>query len=161
VLEKILCGREVKNFGHCLQNILLKSVPLKHIYKFYMSKIQFEIEYLVHSSAHILYNCISNPSSLEEWFADSVNQKGDSFQFKWDDEDRNALLLSSKKNQHIRWQWNEKEFANTYFEMRIKVDEMTNEVALIITDYCEEGDQEDAKMLWDLAIDDLHRVIGR
>jgi hypothetical protein len=45
--------------------------------------------------------------------------------------------------------------------MRIKVDEMTNEVALIITDFCDSEDEEDARMLWDLAIDDLHRVIGR
>ena len=100
-------------------------------------------------------------SSLEEWFADSVNQKGESFQFKWDDEERKAKLLSSKKNQFIRWQWDESEYANTFFEMRIKIDEMTNEVALIITDFCESGDEEDARMLWDLAIDDLHRVIGR
>jgi uncharacterized protein YndB with AHSA1/START domain len=126
-----------------------------------MSKIQFEIEYLVHSSAHILYNCISNPSSLEEWFADSVNQKNESFVFKWDDEERKAKLLSTKKNQFIRWQWDESEFANTFFEMRIKLDEMTNDIALIITDFCDEGDEEDARMLWDLAIDDLHRVIGR
>jgi uncharacterized protein YndB with AHSA1/START domain len=115
----------------------------------------------VHSSAHILYNCISNPSSLEEWFADTVNQKGESFQFKWDDEERNAILLSTKKNQYIRWQWDEKEFADTFFEMRIKMDEMTNGIALFITDFCDEGDEEDARMLWDLAIDDLHRVIGR
>ena len=126
-----------------------------------MSKIQFEIEYLVHSSAHILYNCISNPSSLEEWFADSVNQKNESFTFKWDDEERKAKLLSTKKNQFIRWQWDEKEFENTFFEMRIKVDEMTNDIALIITDFCDEQDEEDARMLWDLAIDDLHRMIGR
>ena len=126
-----------------------------------MSKIQFEIEYLVHSSAHILYNCISNPSSLEEWFADSVNQKGEKFTFKWEDEERQAKLISSKKNQFIRWQWDESEYANTFFEMRIKIDEMTNEVALIITDFCDAADEEDARMLWDLAIDDLHRVIGR
>lgn len=126
-----------------------------------MSKIQFEIEYLVHSSAHILYNCISNPSSLEEWFADSVNQKGEKFTFKWEDEERQAKLVSSKKNQFIRWQWDESEYANTFFEMRIKIDEMTNEVALIITDFCDPDDEEDARMLWDLAIDDLHRVIGR
>jgi len=126
-----------------------------------MSKIQFEIEYLVHSSAHILYNCISNPSSLEEWFADSVNQKNESFTFKWDEEERKAKLLSTKKNQFIRWQWDEKEFENTFFEMRIKVDEMTNDIALIITDFCDEQDEEDARMLWDLAIDDLHRMIGR
>ena len=69
--------------------------------------------------------------------------------------------LSSKKNQYIRWQWDESEYANTFFEMRIKVDEMTNEVALIITDFCDSEDEEDSRMLWDLAIDDLHRVIGR
>lgn len=126
-----------------------------------MSKIQFELEYLVHSSAHILYNCISNPSSLEEWFADSVNQKGEVFIFKWEDEERKAKLVSTKKNQFIRWQWLEPDFANTFFEMRIKIDEMTNEIALIVTDFCEIEDTEDAKMLWDLAIDDLHRVIGR
>jgi uncharacterized protein YndB with AHSA1/START domain len=126
-----------------------------------MSKIQFEIEYLVHSSAQILFNCISNPSNLEEWFADKVNQKAEVFTFQWDDEERTAKLLSNKKNQFVRWQWDEKEYADTYFEMRIKVDEMTNEVALIVTDFCEKADTEDAKMLWDLAIEDLRRVIGR
>lgn len=126
-----------------------------------MSKIQFEIEYLVHSSSHILFNFISNPSNLEEWFADSVNQKAEAFTFQWDDEERRAKLISSKKNQFVRWQWDEKEFANTYFEMRIKVDEMTNEVALIVTDFCDSADTEDAKMLWNLAIEDLRRVIGR
>lgn len=126
-----------------------------------MSKEQFEIEYLVHGSAHILYNCISNPSSLEEWFADKVNQKEDNFTFQWDQEVRHAILLSTKKNQFIRWQWSEKEYTDTFFEMKIKVDEMTNGIALIITDYCDPQDEEDARMLWDLAIEDLHRVIGR
>jgi START-like superfamily domain len=37
---------------------------------------------------------------------------------------------------------------------------MTGEVALLVTDFYDEGDEEETKMLWDSAVDNLRRVIG-
>ena len=126
-----------------------------------MTKTKLELEFIVHCSTHILFNCISNPSNLEEWFADSVNMKNNVLSFKWEGEERQADLITIKKDNSIKWRWKDDGFEGTFCEMRIKIDEMTDEVALIVTDYCDEDDIDDTKMLWDMAIENLHRVIGR
>lgn len=125
-----------------------------------MSLKKIELEYEIHSAIHILYNCISNPSSMEEWYADSVNIKNNVISFKWEGEERQAEFVSTKKDLFYKWRWLDAGFENTYCELRIKVDEMTGDVALVITDFCEEGEENESTMLWDMAIDDLHSVIG-
>ena len=48
-----------------------------------------------------------------------------------------------------------------YFEFLIQVDELTNDISLIITDFADdEEDKEDAVQLWDLQIDNLKKIIG-
>lgn len=125
-----------------------------------MEKNRLDLEYIIRTSDHILYNCISSPSGLEDWFADEVNIRGDVFTFLWEGEERKAELVSSKKNQFVKFHWLEDGKEKTFFEMRIKIDEMTGEVALLVTDFYDEGDEEDTKMLWDSAVDNLRRVIG-
>jgi uncharacterized protein YndB with AHSA1/START domain len=126
-----------------------------------MTKTKLELEFIVHCSPHILFNCISNPSNLEEWYADSVNMKNNILSFKWEGEERQADLITVKKDSSIKWRWKDDGFEGTFCEMRIKIDEMTDEVALIVTDFCDDEDIDDTKMLWDMAIENLHRVIGR
>ncbi|MFY7706524.1 MAG: START-like domain-containing protein [Flavobacteriales bacterium] len=125
-----------------------------------MEKNRLDLEYIIRTSDHILYNCISSPSGLEDWFADEVNIRGDVFTFLWEGEERKAELVSSKKNQFVKFHWLEDGKEKTFFEMRIKIDEMTGEVALLVTDFYDEGDEEETKMLWDSAVDNLRRVIG-
>jgi hypothetical protein len=47
-----------------------------------------------------------------------------------------------------------------YFEFRIQVDDITGETALMVTDFAEDGDEDEVKLSWDSAIQKLHRVIG-
>ncbi len=49
------------------------------------SKVRYEIEFPINSSPHLLYQYISTPSGLQEWFADTVNSRGEFFTFVWDD----------------------------------------------------------------------------
>ena len=44
--------------------------------------------------------------------------------------------------------------------MRIQIDEITNDVALIITDFAEEDEIEESKMLWENLIGSLKQVLG-
>ena len=37
-----------------------------------MSKVKFELEFPIHASPSMLYNCLATPSGLEEWFADKM-----------------------------------------------------------------------------------------
>ncbi|MFN9799352.1 MAG: START-like domain-containing protein [Bacteroidota bacterium] len=125
-----------------------------------MEKTKLELEYLIRTSDHVLFNCISTPSGLEEWFADKVNIQGDVLTFIWEGEKRNAQILQTKKNQSVRFHWTDEGKDTTYFEMRIKIDDMTGEVALLVTDFCDSDEEDETRMLWDSAVDSLRRAIG-
>lgn len=123
-------------------------------------KIKYELEFTIHASPQMLYNYISNPSGLSEWFADNVNSRGEVFIFIWDDSEEQAKLLSKKANDKVRFQWLEDEGEEYYFEIRIQVDEITKDVSLMITDFSEEDEMEENKMLWDNTISNLKQIIG-
>lgn len=126
-----------------------------------MTKTKIELEYLIRASDTILYNCMSTPSGLEEWFAPEVHIRGEVYTFLWEGEEKKAQLISKKKEQYVRYQWlDETDNDSNYFEMRIKIDEMTGELALLVTDFAEDGEEDDQKMLWDEAIEELKRHIG-
>lgn len=121
---------------------------------------KIEIEFLLKTSPKILYNMISTPSGLSDWFADNVNVRDGVFTFFWDGSEESAKLLSTVKDQSIKFQWVDDEGEDVYFELRIKIDAMTREVALIITDFPEEGDEESTRNLWESQLEDLRRVLG-
>jgi len=126
-----------------------------------MTKTKIELEYILRTSDSILYNCMSTPSGLEEWFAPEVHIKGDVFTFLWEGEERKAELVSKKKMQHVKFQWlddNDKE--SNYFELQIKIHEMTGELALIVIDFAEEGEEEEQELLWNESVEELKRHIG-
>ena len=122
-------------------------------------KNKFEIEFVIQSSPQLLYQYISTPSGLSEWFADDVNSRGESFSFIWDGAEEVAFLLKKKSDEFVKFRWEEGE-EEYYFEMRIIVDEITKDVSLFVTDFADDDDMEEAKMLWESQISDLKQVIG-
>ena len=122
---------------------------------------KYTLEFPINSSVNILYNRLSTPSGLSEWFADDVIIKDKIFTFFWDGSDQKAKLLKLKTNQFIRFKWEENDTKEDYFEFLIQVDEMTLDVSLIITDFAEdEQDQEEQTELWNKQISVLKRAIG-
>ena len=121
---------------------------------------KFEIEYPIHASPYIIYGFISTPAGLSEWFAENVNIRNDEYTFLWDGSQQTATLLSKKENTFIKFRWNdEPEF--TFFEFRIVVDEITQDVAFWVTDFAEdEKSQEASTMLWNSQIDALIHAMG-
>lgn len=123
--------------------------------------IKYELEFPVRSSISILYNAISSPSGLSEWFCNDVNIKGNTYTFKWDYSEQEAELLKKKQNELVRFRWLDIEDEKSYFEMRIQRDEITNDVSLMITDFAEdEEDMEESKLLWETQINNLLHGIG-
>ena len=126
------------------------------------TKKSFSIEYDFHASPQLLFQYLSTPSGLSEWFADNVNSRGERFTFIWDDSEETALLLQKKNNDKVNFQWqnDEDDDGEYYFEFKIQVDEITKDVSLIITDFAEEDELEESKMLWDNLVSDLKQVLG-
>ena len=68
-------------------------------------KIRYELEFPVNSSPQLMYQYISTPSGLQEWFADNVNSRGEFFTFIWDDVEENARLASKKTGEKVKFQF--------------------------------------------------------
>lgn len=122
-------------------------------------KVKYELEFPVQASPNMLYQYISSASNLSEWFADNVNSRGKIFSFFWDGVEEKAELLSSKNNTYVKFKWLENN-DDSFFEIKITVDEITKDVSLIIIDFADNDEVEEAKMLWESQISDLKSVIG-
>ncbi|AFL97667.1 START-like domain-containing protein [Ornithobacterium rhinotracheale] len=125
-----------------------------------MSKKKYELEVPVQASPSFLYNYISTPSGLSEWFADNVNSRSDKFTFIWDDYEEVAHLIRSKFDEYVRFRWEHDEDSKYYFELKIQEDELTGDVSLIVTDFAEEDELDEAKDLWASQLEDLKHIIG-
>jgi hypothetical protein len=121
---------------------------------------KFELEFPIHASDSFIYQYISSPDSLGEWYADNVNSRGQNFTFIWDGSEEVAKRVSFKTDQFIRFKWAESQDPEAYFEFKIIKDNLTNDVSLIVTDFAEDDELEEAKMFWENKIADLRHIIG-
>ena len=68
-------------------------------------RIKFEMEFPIKVSQKLLFQYISTPSGLSEWFADNVNSRGEIFIFIWDDSEESAKLIRKINNEKIQFKW--------------------------------------------------------
>jgi len=121
---------------------------------------RFELEYGVKASKKVIFDRLSNASGLQEWFADEVNQRDNIFSFVWDGSEQKAELLSKKDNSHVRFRWLEQDDDEAFFEFRLEVDPITSDLALIVVDFADDDDEDDAVELWDNQINALFSLLG-
>ncbi|PKB17615.1 START-like domain-containing protein [Flavobacterium sp. 5] len=125
-------------------------------------KVRYEIEFPINSSPQLLYQYISTPSGLSEWFADNVNSRGEFFTFIWNDSQEKARLASKKSGEKVKFKWVDENNKDTeyFFELNILVDELTKDVSLMVVDFASKEEVEEATQLWENQISDLKHVIG-
>lgn len=125
-------------------------------------RIKYTLEFPVKASPKMLYQYLTTPSGLSEWFANDVNFRGEKYTFIWDNSEEEAKVLSKKNNVFMRLQWldDEDEDADYFFEYRIEIDDLTNDVSLMVTDFAEEDELQESKLLWETQISNLLHAIG-
>ena len=125
-------------------------------------KVKYEIEFPLTVSPQLLYQYISTSSGLSEWFADNVNSRGEVFSFIWDSESQKAKISTKRSSEKVRFRWLDENDNDTdyYFEFRIQEDELTKDVSLVVVDFAEEDEVEEAKQLWETQIGDLKQILG-
>lgn len=124
-------------------------------------KSRIEIEFTINCPVRVLFDRLSTPDGLAEWFADDVNVDGDTYTFFWDKTQARARLAAVKDNKLVRFEW--LDFADSetnFFEFRIITHELTGDTALMITDHAESDETEDAVDLWNTQISYLRKVLG-
>jgi len=122
-------------------------------------KKKFCIEYEIKSSPRILYTFLNEPNGLTQWFADDVSVRDQVYTFTWDGEQQKAKLIAVKEYKLVRFRWMDDD-PQYFFEMEIIQDELTNDVALSITDFATEDTINDRKLIWDNQIEYLISVLG-
>jgi uncharacterized protein YndB with AHSA1/START domain len=127
-----------------------------------MEKVKFEIEIPLRASPKMLFPFLSTPSGLSEWFCDDVNSRTELFTFFWDGTEEQARMIRRQNEKMVRFRWinDEEDGQDTYFEFRIEVDAITHDTSLIITDFADADELEEAKLLWESQIHELQHIIG-
>jgi len=125
-------------------------------------KVKVEFEFAIHASPAMIFQYLTTPSGLADWFADDVNSRGKIYTFIWNDVSEKAKISSKKENERVKYKWldDDDQETGTYIEFRIVVDELTKDVSLLITDFCDDDEVEETKMLWENQIGDLKHTIG-
>ncbi len=124
-----------------------------------LKKVKYIIEYTLKTSPKVLFERISTPSGLSEWFADDVDIKNDVFTFIWQGSSQQAELLTIKPEKYVKFRWLDDTEKN-YFEFKIEVLDVTGGVSLYITDFAEEAEIVEAKELWNSSIMELKHALG-
>lgn len=122
-------------------------------------KNQYNIEIPIRCSPSILFEFLSTPAGLQEWFADEVNQRDHTFFFSWKGVADEAELLEMVENEFVRFRWDYYD-DNEYFEFRITQSDVTNETILQITDFADKAEIKDQQQLWNTQINDLKHRLG-
>lgn len=122
-------------------------------------KSLYTIEYPVRCSPTILYEFLSTPSGLQEWFAEKVDEKDGVFAFSWDKSTEKAELIDKEEDKFVRFRWLNAP-KDEYFEFRIDKSEVTNQTILAVKDFADKKDIKDQSNLWEHQIKDLLHRIG-
>ncbi|MDO5665044.1 MAG: START-like domain-containing protein [Bacteroidia bacterium] len=128
-----------------------------------MLKEKFHIEFVMGSATQAsLWRMISQIDGLSEWFADEVamNEDESIYTFFWGKSDNQAEIINLKPQQSIRFRWIDEENENIYFEFQLHKLELSNEIALQVTDFAEPDEKGDAIVLWETQIDKMKRQLG-
>ena len=122
-------------------------------------KILYTLEYPVRCSPGILYEFLSTPAGLQEWFAEKVDERDGMFTFGWNGTEDKADLLDKEEAKFIRFHWTHST-KEEYFEFSIEKSEVTNQTILIVKDFAEKKDIKDQSQLWEYQVKDLFHRIG-
>jgi uncharacterized protein YndB with AHSA1/START domain len=122
-------------------------------------RLMYTLEFPIRCSPAILFEFLSTPVGLQEWFADKVEQRENEFFFTWNGSTDVAEAVEYIENEYIRYRWDyysEDEF----FEFRIEQSSVTSETILKITDFAEKNDFKDQERLWHSQVNELKHRVG-
>jgi hypothetical protein len=69
-------------------------------------------------------------------------------------------MVNRKDMKYVRFHWLDDDDDKSYFEFKLNVDELTGDMALIVTDFAEPDEIQDAKELWESQVSELRHILG-
>ena len=120
---------------------------------------KFTLEYIIRSSPAILFEFVSQPDSLAQWFSDVCDQQDDIFIFGWGADFQRARQVDLIDSESVQYHW-EHGNPGEYFAFKVYKSEIADDTILEITDFADAKDIKEQSFLWDKQVDDLRHAIG-
>ena len=120
---------------------------------------EYNVEFPVQAKPELVYNYLLDPSGLASWFAEDVNVNGETYDFIWEGSTEKAQLIQSKTNKLVKYQWIERD-NEEFLTFQIEKDDLTGDTSIIVSDFDEENEIEEAKLMWESIIEQLKGTIG-
>jgi uncharacterized protein YndB with AHSA1/START domain len=124
-----------------------------------MARKKFTIEYIVRSSPSILFEFVTEPSKLAQWFSDTCDGNDTSIVFGWSGSRELADIVEFIEDEFVKYHWKDNK-KDEFFSFRIYKSEISFETVLEVTDFAEEKEIKDQIRLWDSQIEELKHHIG-
>ena len=131
-----------------------------------MNKTKITIERALRSRTEsIIWKLISTPAGLSRWIAEEVRQEGNLLVFTWGKpgqvyESRQADIIEVVKNLSFRFRWQDEEDPEAYTELKLTRIGVTDDFAILITDYSDPDDIQDMTYMWNHDLDRLQYKTG-
>ncbi len=125
-----------------------------------MNRVPVKMEFISKASPAILYKFLTAPSCLVRWFCDSVDILEKEYSFGWDGSEEVAILVVDEEEERLQFKWEEAESEEEYLEFVMYKSPITGETVLEITDFADEGEEQEVRDLWDTQIETLKREAG-
>lgn len=126
------------------------------------NKVKYNLEIPFHASPQMIFQYISNSTGLSEWYANKVTVSKDIFTFSWEDEHKYAKLTQVKNNERVKFVWldDHKNETDCYFEIKIVIDEITNDISLFIIDFASPNEIDEEIAIWKSIVNNFKHIIG-
>ena len=127
-----------------------------------MARRMIHLEYVLDGASNqIVWDAISTPTGLEEWFADRVDSDDRLVTFYWGkSEHREAEIVGIRTLSFIKFKWLDSPSDKEFFELRMSINELTNDIVLEVKDFADVDELDDLEELWDKQIETLRRLKG-
>ena len=125
-----------------------------------MKRVKIDMEFICRASPAILYTFLTTPACLVRWFCDEVDIQDDVYTFTWDGSDEEADMIDDIEDERVRFGWHEADGEDEYLEFRMYKAGVTNETVLEITDFCDEGEEEEQRDYWENLLTILRKETG-
>lgn len=119
---------------------------------------KLKLEYEFRASPTILYDFLTNPSNLAQWFSDHCDVTGDRFSFFWDGHEEVAIAEERDQDEYLKWVWEED--PDKMIEFKITKADISGATILTIFETVEKSDFDEQTLLWDEQIGTLKMKCG-
>lgn len=118
------------------------------------------MEFIFRASPTIIYNFVTTPACLVRWYCNEVDITGDVYTFYWQGSSETAILVDDIEDERVRFVWEDADDENEFLEFRMYKSDITNETILEITDFCDKGEVQEVKDLWNTLTVELRKECG-